>query len=192
MRNFVMDQLKRFDCRTTFDSEELDADKFVGMPTEAQVVDYCKYVTIACKMENEIPVVCLVYLEKLLLSTGILLNKWNWRRLVLICLCLASKIWDDDSLENVHFPKVMPDITNFEINKLEQIFLEFIDYKLVIRGSEYAKYYFIMKTLAEDIYKENGTKLDPFECEKRNKRAKDEWAEFPLRAPIQADKMIKL
>ena len=55
------------------------------------------------------------------------------------------------------------------INKLEQIFLEFIDYKLVIRGSEYAKYYFILKTLAGDIYKENGTKLDPFEAEKRNK-----------------------
>jgi hypothetical protein len=35
MRNFVMDQLKRFDCRTAFDSEELDADKFVAMPTEA-------------------------------------------------------------------------------------------------------------------------------------------------------------
>ena len=70
-------------------------------------------------METEIPVVSLVYIEKLLLSTGILLNKWNWRRVTLICLCLASKIWDDDSLENVHFPKVMRDVTNFEINKLE-------------------------------------------------------------------------
>jgi hypothetical protein len=143
-------------------------------------------------MENEIPVVCLVYVEKLMLSTGILLNKYNWRRMLLICLCLASKIWDDDSLENVHFPKVMPDVTNYEINKLEQIFLEFIDYKLVIRGSEYAKYYFILKTLAADIYKENGAKLDPFEAEKRNKRAKEEWAEFPLRAPIMAEKMLRL
>lgn len=102
-----------------FDGEVFENDKFVSMPTEAQVVDYCKYVTIACKMENEIPVVCLVYIEKLLFCTGILLNKWNWRRTVLICLCLSSKIWDDDSLENVHFPKVMPDTTNYEINKLE-------------------------------------------------------------------------
>ena len=89
------------------------------MPSEKYIADYCKYVTIACKMEIEIPIVCLVYIEKLLLSTGILLNKYNWRRIVLICLCLASKIWDDDSLENVHFPKVMSDVTNFEINKLE-------------------------------------------------------------------------
>ena len=145
-----MEQLKRFDVRMTYDEEIFNEDMFVPMPTERYVADYCKYVTISCKMENEIPIVCLVYLEKLLLNTGILLNKYNWRRFTLICLCLASKIWDDDSLENVHFPKVMSDVTNFEINKLEQLFLEFIDYKLVIKGSEYAKYYFILRNLADD------------------------------------------
>ena len=73
---------------------------------------------------------------------------------MLVCLCLASKIWDDDSLENVHFPKVMSDVTQNEINKLEQLFLEFIDYKLVIKGGEYAKYYFILRSMAEDLQKE--------------------------------------
>lgn len=138
-----------------YDELTYNEDTFVAVPTEKYIAEYCKYVTIACKMENEIPIVCLVYLEKLLLMTGILLNKYNWRRLLLICLTLASKIWDDDSLENVHFPKVMSDVTNYEINKLEQLFLEFIDYKLVIKGSEYAKYYFIMRSLADDISKEN-------------------------------------
>lgn len=151
MREFVMSQLKFFDVRMEYDKMNYNEDQFIPMPSEKYIADYCKYVTIACKMENEIPIVCLVYLEKLLLTTGILLNKWNWRRLVLICLCLASKIWDDDSLENVHFPKVMSDVTNFEINKLEQLFLEFIDYKLVIRGGEYAKYYFICRQMADDI-----------------------------------------
>jgi len=137
-----------------YDEMVYNADTVVLMPTEKYIAEYCKYVTIACKMENEIPIVCLVYLEKLLLTTGILLNKYNWRRLLLICLTLASKIWDDDSLENVHFPKVMSDVTNVEVNKLEQLFLEFIDYKLVIKGGEYAKYYFIMRSLADDISKE--------------------------------------
>ena len=137
-----------------YDGMVFNEDQFIAMPTEKYIADYCKYVTIACKMENEIPIVCLVYLEKLLVCTGILLNKWNWRRIVLVCLCLASKIWDDDSLENVHFPKVMSDVTNFEINKLEQLFLEFIDYKLVIKGGEYAKYYFILRSLADDLQKE--------------------------------------
>ena len=192
-----MGQLRYFDCRTEYDELIFNEDQFWPNPTEYEIADYCKYVTISCKMENEIPVVCLVYIEKLLLSTGILINKWNWRRLTLICLCLASKIWDDDSLENVHFPKVMRDVTNFEINKLEQIFLEFIDYKLVIKGGQYAKYYFIMRTLATEVNKEDGEMLSPFENTRRtNKKNKGgdqkEWAEFPLRAPISAEKMGEL
>lgn len=179
-----------------YDNEIFNEDQFIPMPSEKYIADYCKYVTISCKMENEIPIVCLVYLEKLLLTTGILLNKWNWRRLVLICLCLASKIWDDDSLENVHFPKVMSDVTNYEINKLEQLFLEFIDYKLVIKGAEYAKYYFILRSMADEINasgeKEKVHALSPFENVRRNKQNKEEWAEFPLCAPISAGKMLEL
>jgi len=114
-------------------------------------------------MENEVPIICLCYLEKLVAMTGILLNKYNWKRLILISLCIASKIWDDDSLENVHFPKVMPDVTNYEINKLEQTFLEFINYELIIKGSEYAKYYFVLRTLADDINNEQAVKLKPFD-----------------------------
>jgi hypothetical protein len=102
-----------------YDDEILNTDLVPRNPTEAELADYCKYVVISCKMENEIPIIALIYIEKLLLSTGILLNKFNWRRLTLICLCLASKIWDDDSLENCHFPKVMADCTNHEINTLE-------------------------------------------------------------------------
>ena len=106
-------------------------------------------------MENEIPIICLVYLERLLTKTGVLLTRENWKRITLIALCIGSKIWDDDSLENVHFPKVMPEVPLRMINKLEQTFLEFINYDLVVKGSEYARYYFILRTLAEDIKRES-------------------------------------
>ena len=89
--------------------------------------------------------------------------------MLLCCLVLASKIWDDDSLENIHFPKVMPNVTTKEINLIEQAFIEFLDYKLVIKGSEYAKYYFILRTIALGVVKENSEPLSEFEDEKRNK-----------------------
>ena len=79
------------------------------------------------------------------------MNYSNWKRLTLISLILASKVWDDDSLENVHFPQVMQDITLKEISGLEKVFLSIIDFDLVIKGSEYAKYYFILKALAENF-----------------------------------------
>ncbi len=47
--------------------------------------------------------------------------------------------------------------------------MEFVDFNLIIRGSEYAKYYFIMRTLAESVVLESGEKLSDFENEKRNK-----------------------
>lgn len=192
LRDFVMSQLNLFDCRMEYDAEELNLDWRVKEPTEADITDYCKYVTISCKMENEIPIICLIYIERLLMNTGILLNKFNWQRIILCCLCLASKIWDDDSLENVHFPKVMPNVTNNEINKLEQAYLEFLDFKLVIKGSEYAKYYFIMRTLSENVVVDSGLALSEFENEKRNKKnKKDEWGQFPLKAMISADKMLQ-
>ena len=43
----------------------------------------------------------------------------------------------------------MPDITIKEIAGIEAVFLQMIDFDLVIRGAEYAKYYFILKTFAE-------------------------------------------
>ena len=175
-----------------YDSEIMDMDMVIDDICESDIADYCKYVVISCKMENEIPVIALIYIEKLLLNTGILLTKYNWQRITLICCCLASKVWDDDSLENCHFPKVMSDVTNYEINRLEQAFLEFIDYKLVIKGGEYAKYYFIMRTLAQSIIKDEKI-LSQFENEVRNKTTKrKEWGQFPLKTMISADKMMHL
>ena len=69
----------------------------------------------------------------------------------------------------------------------------------MIKGGEYAKYYFIMRSMADDIQKEKRDSapkqavISPFENEKRNKDSKkEEWAQFPLQAPISAEKMLEL
>ena len=86
-------------------------------------------------MEKEIPLLSLAYIERLLSKVGILMNHWNWRRILLVTLIVGSKVWDDDSLENIHFPKVIHDITLREVNSLEKIFLEFLDFDLAIKVS---------------------------------------------------------
>lgn len=60
-------------------------------------------------------------------------------------------MWDDESLENVHFTKVFTDVSLKEINTLERIYYGLIDYKLIIKGSEYSKYYFILRMAAEKL-----------------------------------------
>jgi hypothetical protein len=108
--------MKIFDEKYDFENEYVDFDYELSLPSEDDIFQYCNYVTTNCKMENETPIICLVYIERLLTKTGLLLNKDNWKRLVLISLCIGSKIWDDDSLENVHFPRVLPDVSLKMIN----------------------------------------------------------------------------
>jgi hypothetical protein len=141
-----------FDERMEFDCERFHPNLEIVDPSAQDIAAYSKYITIASKMENEAPIIALVYIERILTKTGILVNKYNWKRILLVCMCVASKVWDDDSLENIHFPKVMSDVSLLMINKLEHIFLDiFLNYDLVVKGSEYAKYYFIMRTLADEL-----------------------------------------
>lgn len=148
-------QLRIYDANYNFDADFIEGGRgetpFLGNPTLEELYYYCKYVIISGRMEKEIPILCLVYIERFLTKTGVLMNHANWKRLTLISLILASKIWDDDSLENVHFPQVLPDISLKEISSLEKVFLSLIDFDLMIRGTEYAKYYFVLKTFADSF-----------------------------------------
>ena len=151
-------EMEKFDLAYDIERKEMlqlteEEKKLIYDPQFTDIFEYVKYVTFKSKMEAEIPIISLIYIEKLIRKWGVLVNIHNWRRIVLITLCIGSKIWDDDSLENVHFPKVMSDITLKDISMLEKSFLNLIDYDVIIRGKEYAKYYFIMTTLGEESKK---------------------------------------
>ena len=142
--------MRIFDQGYNFEYDQL-VKELKDTPTLEEIYYFCKYVIITGRMEKEIPILCLIYLERFTKKTGILINGTNWKRLTLISLILASKIWDDDSLENVHFPQVMTDISLKEIAGLEAVFLRLIDFDLNIRGAEYAKFYFVLKTFSKNF-----------------------------------------
>lgn len=155
LREALEFQMRIFDFSYDFEQDELTGGEsqleHVMNPSLEEIYYYCKYVIITGRMEKEIPILCLIYLDRFTKKTGILINYSNWKRLTLITLIIASKIWDDDSLENVHFPQVMSDITLKEISGLEQVFLRLLDFDLVIRGAEYAKFYFVLKTFSKNF-----------------------------------------
>ena len=84
------------------------------------------------KMEIETMVICLVYVERLK-QVGISLNIKNWKKVIFISLILASKVWDDDSYENVHFAKAFTVYTLQEINNLERTFLSIIEFNVHVK-----------------------------------------------------------
>ena len=74
-------------------------------------------------MEKEIPIAALVYIERLIVSSGFGLTSRNWKRITFTALVLASKIWDDESFENENFSKAFPIYTTKDINEMERVFL---------------------------------------------------------------------
>lgn len=152
-----------------FNTEFDDCNCFTGTPPEEEeIYNFCKNVIARSRMEKEVSILCLIYMERFIEKTGIYVSEKNWKKLLFMCLILASKVWDDESYENVHFAQVFSIISLREINSMEMIFLSMIDYEVNIKNSDYARYYFVMRAFSQ-----------------KNNRS------FPLK-PLDVDVVMKL
>lgn len=62
---------------------------------------------------------------------------------------MMQKVWEDQAVWNVDFLSVFPNVNVNDLNKLEKYFLELVAYNVSLKASEYAKYYFELRELAE-------------------------------------------
>ncbi len=60
---------------------------------------------------------------------------------------MASKVWDDLSMWNVDFSQVCPSFDLTRVNALELAMLEALKYVIRVSASEYAKYYFHLRSM---------------------------------------------
>lgn len=84
------------DHRTIFDKafNEKIIEKWVTCkPTKEVISNFCKNIIITSKMEKEVTIICLIYLERLILKSKFSLTTINWRRVIFISLILASKVF---------------------------------------------------------------------------------------------------
>ena len=63
------------------------------------------------------------------------------------CLVMASKVWDDLSMWNVDFSQVYPSFDLQRVNTLELAMLNALKYVIRVSASEYAKYYFHLRSM---------------------------------------------
>jgi hypothetical protein len=104
-------------------------------------------------METDTIIMSLIYVERLIKSTrGALRPRSdNWRSLLLSCMILSSKVWDDLSMWNADFSQCAATAgVKFplqRINELEIAVLTALQYKVKVPSSEYAKYYFVLRSM---------------------------------------------
>ena len=142
--------------------------RYIPPPEPQTIFDFMADIIILTKMEKEVIILSLIYIERLIFNTGLLLTSRNWRRILLTAMIIASKIWDDNSFENTHFSQVFANLGVSEINTLERIFLELINYKVYVKQSEYFKYLMMIKIIALK-YNYNGRQIIPVSIKKNMK-----------------------
>lgn len=96
----------------------------------------------------------LIYVERLMKETegALTPSPDNWSSVIFSCMVLASKVWDDLSMWNIDFSNVSKSclLANFSlqrINELERAILQCLNFAVVIPASEYAKYYYLLRSM---------------------------------------------
>ena len=161
----------------------------VDIPSLSDVLDFYAEFFRRSQMEFDTIIVSLIYVERLIKCTNGQLSPGpnNWRSILFACMVLASKVWDDLSMWNVDFSNVSANTAGLSsffslarINQLELALLTCLNYDVRVSASEYAKYYFLIRTMLlrsglvkeankplnnkEDAFRRLETKTDQFQA----------------------------
>ncbi|XP_015909465.1 cyclin-Y-like protein 1 [Parasteatoda tepidariorum] len=118
-------------------------------PDHRSICRFVRTLFSAAQLTAECAIITLVYLERLLTYAEIDIVPSTWRRIVLGAILLSSKVWDDQAVWNVDYCQILKDISIEDMNELERQFLEMLQFNINVPASVYAKYYFDLRSLAD-------------------------------------------
>jgi len=119
-------------------------------PEQRHIYRFIRTLFNQAQLTAECAIVTLIYVERLLIYAEILLCPANWKRILLCAILLSSKVWDDQAVWNVDYCQILTDVTVESMNEMERKFLELINFNINVPSSVYAKYYFDLRTIAEE------------------------------------------
>lgn len=125
------------------------SNKTLKLPSVQEVEEFFNRIFRKSQLESECIIMSLIYCERLIKETqGRLHIRYdNWKSILFACLVMASKVWDDLSMWNVDFSNICTSFDLERINTLELAVLDILNYRIVVPASEYAKYYFHLRSL---------------------------------------------
>ena len=167
-RNLSQQMLKRTDSKVDiFDNSNTSP----RVPDKEKIAQFVDMIFSKAQMESETIIMLLVYVERLLEATKgkLELTMRNWKPIVLACMVLASKVWDDLSMWNADFSLISGSYTVKRINELEIALLEAMQYNVRVPASTYAKYYFQLRALRASLGEKLPETTEPLSLEMASK-----------------------
>lgn len=120
------------------------------VPTDGEIYEFMNRLFHAAALTAECGIITIVYINRVIMYTGLALHSSNWKRVLLGAILMASKVWDDQAVWNVDFCSILPKIEVDDMNDLERTYLEMLQFNINVDSSVYAKYYFELRSLAEE------------------------------------------
>lgn len=122
------------------------------VPSLDEITNFYCHIFRRSQMEVDCIIISLIYVERIMNKTNgnLVPNIKNWQSLLFSCMILASKVWDDLSMWNADFSRTSPVGAYFplkRINELEVAVLSCLNYSVDVLASEYAKYYFLLRSM---------------------------------------------
>lgn len=122
---------------------------YTKIPDEDTIFNFLKSIYNVGQLSPECGIMAMAYIDRLLSYTGISFVALTWRRIVLGCLILASKVWEELAVWNVDFVDVFSNLTVKDLNQLERQVLNGLQFNVTLKSSVYAKYYFEIRSFAK-------------------------------------------
>lgn len=141
-----------FDEKThplTKDRDGVQSDYNRYNPEHRQIYKFIRTLFNAAQLTAECAIVTLVYIERLIKYAEVDISPGSWKRITLMSILLASKVWDDQAVWNVDYCQILKDLTVEDVNELEREFLRLLQFNTNVPQSVFVKYYFELRTLAE-------------------------------------------
>jgi hypothetical protein len=137
------------------DFESSRKHKDANIPSLADVSAFYEEFYRRSQLEHDTIIMSLIYVERLIkTSDGVITpTPENWKTILFSCMVLASKVWDDLSMWNIDFSNVSASTAGLStfslhrINELELALLKCLNFDVKVPASEYAKYYFLIRSM---------------------------------------------
>ena len=119
------------------------------IPTLQSITNFVAKLCNDTQTEYECIVISLIYVRRLIKNSNgeLVLSKENWKGIIMSCIVLSNKVWDDFHMQNLDYCYVFNGLTLQRVNSLELQLLISMDTRCNVSPSVYAQTHFEIQAM---------------------------------------------